>query len=79
MGSAKEFRPGFVHQFPTSGSFSVTESVINELGTPGSVTQSVTANGASLAQPTVKVHIQDERTQRLNLPIRLPSQSRPKQ
>lgn len=75
--SAPAFTPGVVHQFPTSGSFSVTDSVINELGTPGSVTQNVTASSASSAQPTVKVHIQDERTQKLNLPIRLPARSGP--
>ncbi len=73
--SAPSFTPGVVHTFPTSGAFSTTESVINELGTPGSLTQNVTASGASLVQQTVKAHIQDERTQKLNLPIRLPPRS----
>ena len=71
-GSSPAFTPGVVHTFPTPGTFSTTESVIDEFGAPASITQSVTASSASLARPTVSVHVQDERTQKQNLPIRLP-------
>jgi hypothetical protein len=70
-GSPDVFKPGVVHTFPTSGTFSITQSVINEFGTPGSVTQSINVTGAALTQPTVVVHVQDEQTQKQNLPIRL--------
>jgi PKD repeat protein len=71
-GSPAAFIPGVVHTFPTLGTFSTTESVINEFGSPGSVTQSLNVSGASTASPAIAVHVQDEQTQRQNLPIRLP-------
>jgi hypothetical protein len=71
-GSSPAFTPGVVHTFPTPGTFSTTESVIDEFGAPGTITQSVAAIGSSLARPTVSVHMQDEQTQKQNLPIRLP-------
>jgi len=71
-GNSPAFVPGVVHTFPTSGTFSVTEQVINEFGAPGSITQSVTVSAASTARATTTVHIQDEQTQKQNLPIRLP-------
>ena len=71
-GNSPAFVPGVVHTFPTSGTFSVTEQVMNEFGAPGSITQSVTVSAASTARATTTVHIQDEQTQKQNLPIRLP-------
>lgn len=71
-GMAPAFTPGVVHTFPTPGTFSTTQTVINEFGTRGSLTQSLGASSATLAAPTVSVHVQDEKTQKQNLPLRLP-------
>ncbi len=71
-GSPPAFVPGVVHTFPTPGTFSTSELVINEFGSTGAVTQSVPVSATSLAAPTVTVHIQDQQTQKQNLPIRLP-------
>ncbi len=69
-GSAPAFTPAVVHTFPSVGTFSVTQDVINEFGTPGSVTQPVTVTGMSSA--STAVHVQNEKAQKQNLPIRLP-------
>jgi hypothetical protein len=68
---SQAFTPGAVHTFPTAGTFLTMESVIDEFGAPASITQSVTASSANLARPTVSVYVQDEQTQKQNLPIRL--------
>lgn len=70
-GSPPAFTPGVVHT--SSGPFSTTELVINEFGSTGTVTQNVTVGGAAtLARPAAAgVHVPDEQTQQLSMPIRL--------
>ncbi len=66
------FVPGFVHQYPSSGPFTVNETVINEFGSLGSKTAAVAPTSAGAAATPTPVRVQDEKTQKQNVPIRLP-------
>jgi PKD repeat protein len=71
--------PGIVHTFSTSGSYSIIETVIDEFGISGSLTQSVSVSGTTgTTASATTVQTQDEQTQRQNLPIRLPQLGSPR-
>jgi xanthomonalisin len=67
------FVPGFVHMYSTAGTFSVTETVINEFGSQGSTTQNVSTTSASPASASTVLQVQDEKTQKQSVPMRLPN------
>ena len=71
-GSQPAFVPGVVHTFPTTGSFTATETVINEFGSQGSLTQSVPMSGSLAAPATAAQQVQTEQRQRQSMPLRLP-------
>jgi PKD repeat protein len=67
------FGPGPVHTFPTPGTFSTTETVINEFGAVGSLGKMVNASGVPAAlRPGTAVHVRSPETQKLDLPLRIP-------
>jgi PKD repeat protein len=78
-GSSPALTPGIVHTFSTSGSYSIIETVIDEFGISGSLTQSVSVSGTTgTTASATTVQTQDEQTQRQNLPIRLPQLGSPR-
>jgi hypothetical protein len=73
-GIPTAFIPGVVQTFPGPGTFSVTQTVINEFGAVGTTTQNVNVSSTAATASRTTVHVQDEKTQKQSMPMRLPPQ-----